>query len=45
MSEKLFRRLLLALFATCAVITVALLAYTVHLYLNCSIISFIARGR
>ncbi len=45
MREKVFRRLLLGLVAvgTCAVI--GLFIYTVHLYLNCSIISFIANGR
>lgn len=45
MGEKTFRRLLLAVTLLGIVSTAALIAYTVFLHQNCSIISFIANGR
>lgn len=45
MSEKLFRRLLIAVTILGVAVTLALLLYTAYLYKNCSIISFIANGR
>lgn len=45
MSEKLFRRLLIAVTILGVAVTLALLFYTAYLYKNCSIISFIANGR
>lgn len=45
MSDKLFRRLLLTVVAIGIAVTLALLIYTVYLYMNCSILTFIASGR
>lgn len=45
MREKTFRKLLIAILILGTMVTVALIGYTVYLYLNCSIISFIANGR
>ncbi len=45
MSEKLFRRIIFALLAIGLVSVIVLVCYTVYLYNNCSIISYIANGR
>lgn len=45
MSEKLFRCIFIALFAIGLISVIALVCYTVYLYNNCSIISYIANGR
>ncbi len=45
MRDLTFRRLLLAVTLLGVVSTAALIAYTVYLHQNCSIISFIANGR
>ncbi|MCQ4637577.1 hypothetical protein NE619_12655 [Anaerovorax odorimutans] len=45
MSDKLFGRLLICLTALGCVCTAGLVIYTIYLYSNCSIISFIANGR
>ncbi len=45
MRDLTFRRLLFAVTLLGVVSTAALIAYTVYLHQNCSIISFIANGR
>ncbi|MBR4021201.1 MAG: hypothetical protein IKI94_01165 [Ruminococcus sp.] len=45
MSDKLFRRLLTAVTIIGCISTILLLVYTIYLYNDCSIISFIANGR
>ncbi|MGM9637811.1 MAG: hypothetical protein ACI3YK_07510 [Eubacteriales bacterium] len=45
MSDKRFQRLLLIIVAIGVAATVALLIYTVYLYMNCSILTLIASGR
>ena len=45
MCEKRFRQLLIAITVFGALITAALIVWTIYLYTNCSIISFIANGR
>lgn len=45
MSEKLFKRILIGIAAAGCACTIGLAVYTCYLYLNCSIISFIANGR
>ena len=44
MEERRFRRLLLAVTVLGTLATAALIGWTVYLYENCSIISFIANG-
>lgn len=45
MSDKLFHRLLLTIVVIGVAVTLTLLIYTVYLYMNCSILTFIASGR
>lgn len=45
MSDKLFRRLLVLFTVIGCLFTIALVVYTIVLYRDCSIISFIANGR
>jgi hypothetical protein len=45
MKEKTFKKILTAVVAAGCIITVALTIYTIFLYENSSIISFVANGR
>ncbi len=45
MSDKRFIRLLAGVIAVCTLLTFAHVGYAIHLYRNCSMISFIANGR
>ncbi len=45
MSDKLFRRIIAALTAIGCTSTILLVLYTILMYSDCSIISFIANGR
>lgn len=45
MSEKLFRRLLIALLVLGIISTGVLVGVTAHYHEHCSIISFVANGR
>lgn len=45
MKERTFHRLLAAVIIAGIIISLLLLIYTKHLYDNCSIISYIAKGR
>lgn len=45
MSDKLFRRIIVTLTVVGCVSTILLVVYTILIYRDCSIISFIANGR
>ncbi len=45
MSDKRFIRLLAGVIVVCTLLTFAHVGYAIHLYRNCSMISFIANGR